>query len=133
MSQEMKRTGTAPVAPKPPGKLRTFLDSDIVYSWQRQPVVIVATLITLVMFAGALFAPWIAPQNPFDPRQLELIDAFSAPLTTSDFTGNFYLLGSDSQGRDVFSAILYGSRISPVPCSRPGSRPRTPSIRASWS
>lgn len=98
-------------APKP-SKWRTFLDSDIVYSWKRQPVVIIATLVTLVMFAAALFAPWIAPQNPFDPRQLELIDAFTPPLTTSDFTGNFYLLGSDSQGRDVFSAILYGSRIS---------------------
>ncbi|WP_299313589.1 ABC transporter permease [uncultured Halomonas sp.] len=116
MSQQLKTRESAPVAapiaPKRPSRLRTFLDSDIVYSWQRQPVVILATLVTLVMFAGALFAPWIAPQNPFDPRQLELIDAFTPPLTTSDFTGNFYLLGSDSQGRDVFSAILYGSRIS---------------------
>ena len=74
MSQDMKPRESAavaaPIAPRPPGRLRTFLDSDIVYSWQRQPVVILATLVTLVMFAGALFAPWIAPQNPFDPRQL---------------------------------------------------------------
>lgn len=98
-------------SPKP-SKWQGFLDSDIVHSWKQQPVVIMATLMTLLMFMGALFAPWIAPQNPFDPGQLELIDAFTPPLTTSNFTGNFYLLGSDSQGRDVFSAILYGSRIS---------------------
>lgn len=95
-----------------PSRLQAFLASDIVYSWKRQPVVIVASLVTLLMFAGAVFAPWIAPQNPFDPRQLHLIDAFTPPLTTSELTGNFYLLGSDGQGRDVFSAILYGSRIS---------------------
>lgn len=111
MSQQPKPTPEAPILPPKPSKWRTFLESDIVYSWKRQPVVILATLVTLIMFAGAL-CPWIAPQNPFDPRELELIDAFSAPLTTSEFTGNFYLLGSDSQGRDVFSAILYGSRIS---------------------
>ncbi|MFP4138451.1 MAG: ABC transporter permease [Halomonas sp.] len=112
MSQELQHHDAGPVAPRPPGRLKTFLASDIVYSWKRQPVVIVATLVTLAMFAGALFAPWIAPQNPFDPGQLELIDAFAPPLTTSEFSGRFYLLGSDSQGRDVFSAILYGSRIS---------------------
>src|SRR5690554_8179044 len=101
MSQDVQRTDSSPVAAKPLGALLTVLASDIVYSWKRQPVVIIATLVTLTMFAGALFAPWIAPQNPFDPRQLELIDAFTPSLTTSDFTGNFYLLGSDSQGRDV--------------------------------
>ncbi|MCP1674670.1 peptide/nickel transport system permease protein [Natronocella acetinitrilica] len=95
-----------------PGLLRRMLASDVFYSYRRQPVVIVASLLTLIMFAGALFAPWIAPQNPFNPAELELIDAFTEPFSTSDFTGNYYLLGTDSQGRDVFSAILYGSRIS---------------------
>ena len=95
-----------------PGLVARFFGSDLFYSYIRQPVVILASIVTLLIFLGALFAPWIAPQNPFNPAELELIDAFSEPLTTSDFTGSFYLLGSDSQGRDIFSAILYGSRIS---------------------
>lgn len=96
----------------PPSKANLFLNSEFVYAWKQQPIVIAASLTLLIMVLGALFAPWIAPQNPFDPGQLELIDAFTPPLSRSEFTGVFYLLGSDSQGRDVFSAILYGSRIS---------------------
>jgi peptide/nickel transport system permease protein len=66
----------------------------------------VAAGLTLLCIAGALFAPWIAPQNPFDPASLNLNEAFRQPGSPG------YPLGSDDQGRDLLSTILYGSRIS---------------------
>src|SRR4051812_46547720 len=66
----------------------------------------VAAVLTLLCIAGALFAPWIAPQNPFDPASLNLNEAFRQPGSPG------YLLGSDDQGRDLFSTILFGARIS---------------------
>ena len=65
-----------------PGLLARAFDSDLWFSFTRSPVVIVAALITALYFLAALFAPWIAPQNPFDPAQLSLIDSFTAPLPT---------------------------------------------------
>jgi peptide/nickel transport system permease protein len=59
-----------------------------------------------------VLAPWITPQNPFDPASLVLMDGFTPPMTENQFTGNVYWLGTDDQGRDIFSTILYGSRIS---------------------
>jgi peptide/nickel transport system permease protein len=67
---------------------------------------VVAAALTLLCIAGALFAPWIAPQNPFDPASLNLNEAFRHPGSPG------YPLGSDDQGRDLLSTILYGSRIS---------------------
>jgi len=72
---------------------------------------VVAAAITLVFFVGAAFAPLIAPYNPFDPASLQLMDGFTSPMGDS-FSGNDYWMGTDDQGRDIFSAILYGSRIS---------------------
>lgn len=60
----------------------------------------------------ALLAPWIAPHDPFDPATLDLMEGFSRPMVASEVTGRVFLLGTDAQGRDVFSAILYGLRIS---------------------
>ena len=59
----------------------------------------------------ALFAPLVAPQNPFDPASLNLLDAFTAPVWSEGGTWRFWL-GTDDQGRDIFSAILYGLRVS---------------------
>ncbi|KAF1021200.1 MAG: hypothetical protein GAK30_01963 [Paracidovorax wautersii] len=59
----------------------------------------------------AALAPWLALQNPFDPAGLELLDAFTRPGDTG-LSGAVYPLGSDDQGRDVYSAILYGLRMS---------------------
>jgi peptide/nickel transport system permease protein len=91
--------------------LRRALDSDIFYSFRRSPVVMVSAAVTLLFFAGALFAPWIAPQNPFDLRQVDLMDASLPPFWLPDGQPHFPL-GTDTQGRDVFSTILFGSRIS---------------------
>ena len=94
------------------GRFGRAYDSDIFYSFRRQPVVILAAFVTVTMMLGALFAPWITPQNPFNPAELVLMDAFKEPWSASAFSDNFYILGTDSQGRDIFSAILYGARIS---------------------
>jgi len=88
------------------------MDSDIFYAFIRQPIVVVSFTVTVVMVLAAVFAPVLAPQNPFNPPELELMDAFSAPGTTSMTGDMVYWLGADGQGRDIFSAILYGARIS---------------------
>ena len=94
-----------------PGVLHRALDSDIFYSFKRSPVTILAAAITVACFIGAVFAPWIAPHNPFDLRTLNLLDAFTPPIWTAEGDARF-LLGTDDQGRDLLSTIMYGARIS---------------------
>jgi peptide/nickel transport system permease protein len=91
--------------------LGRVLDSDIFYSFRRSPLVVVAAAITLMIILGAVFAPWIAPHDPFDLASLNLLDAFTPPSWTEKGT-HTYLLGTDDQGRDVLSAIIFGSRMS---------------------
>jgi peptide/nickel transport system permease protein len=67
----------------------------------------VFTIIVLV----AVFAPWIAPQNPYDLAQLDIMDGRAEPGTVGG-AGFTYWLGTDDQGRDMLSAIMYGLRIS---------------------
>lgn len=88
-----------------------FWDSDIAWSWRHSPVAIFGTVMTTVLFIGALGAPWLAPHNPFDLASVDLMDALLPPAWQSEGQLN-YLLGTDSQGRDLFSALLYGTRIS---------------------
>lgn len=80
-------------------------------SFMRHPSAMVAAAIVAVLMLGALFAPLIAPQNPFDPASLELANSLLPPVWSEGGDPRF-LLGSDDQGRDLFSALLYGSRIS---------------------
>ena len=93
------------------GFIRRALDSDIFYSFRRSRLTMVAAIVTLLFFVLAIAAPLIAVQNPFDPSELQLINSRIAPLWTADGQSPF-LLGTDEQGRDVLSAILYGLRIS---------------------
>jgi len=93
------------------GRFRRIVQSDIVWSFTHSPVAIVAAVVALVMILAAVLAPWIAPYDPFNPRTLNLMDGFTAPFSTSMF-GNYFVFGSDNQGRDLFSTILYGSRVS---------------------
>jgi peptide/nickel transport system permease protein len=88
-----------------------FFDSDIWWSFTRSPVTVVSAIVAAVCILGAVFAPWIAPHNPFDLATLNLIDAFKPP-SWSEEGDPTYLLGTDDQGRDVLSAIMYGARIS---------------------
>lgn len=93
------------------GSLAKFLDGDLAWSWRHTPVAVVATVILLVMLVGAFGAGWIAPHNPFDLATIDLMDALKPPVWQQDGTAK-YLLGTDSQGRDLLSAIMYGTRVS---------------------
>ncbi|MDG1130601.1 ABC transporter permease [Seohaeicola saemankumensis] len=93
-------------------RLARMWDSDIAWSFRHSPVAIVATVVALIIIMGAVLAPWIAPFNPFDSASLNLMDGFTPPGVPNQFTGNTYLMGTDNQGRDIFSTILYGARIS---------------------
>ncbi len=87
-------------------------DSDIAWSFRHSPLAIVAAAVSLLIILAAIFAPWLAPHDPFNPASLNLMDGFTPPMQPNQFTGNLYWLGTDNQGRDVFSTILYGARIS---------------------
>jgi peptide/nickel transport system permease protein len=102
-----------PSAPRPAagGWLGRAAASDMFHSFLRSRLTMVATAVTIVFFLIAILAPLLAVQNPFDPAQLQLMNSRIPPLWTSDGQSPF-LLGTDEQGRDVFSAILYGLRIS---------------------
>ena len=91
--------------------MRRLLDSDLAWRFGRSPLAIVALVVTLVMAAGALLAPAIAPQDPFDPASLDLMNSLIPPAFEAQGDPQFPL-GTDDQGRDLFSAILYGTRIS---------------------
>ena len=101
----------APGAHSGTGWARRALDSDLFYSFRRSRLTMLAAAITLLFFLLAIFASVLAVQNPFDPAQLQLMNSRISPLWTADGQSPF-LLGTDEQGRDVFSAILYGLRIS---------------------
>ena len=88
-----------------------FLDNDILYSFFTTPGAIIAASITLIAITAAFAAPLIAPYNPFDPAQISLWDGKLPPAWT-DGGSSAYLLGTDNQGRDMLSTILYGGRIS---------------------
>ena len=103
-------SGTSTPAQK--SRLRTALESDLFYTFKRSPVAVVSTVVVLVLVLSAVFAPLIAPTNPFDPASLNLMNGFTPPLSPNDFTGETFFMGTDDQGRDVFSTILYGMRIS---------------------
>ena len=96
---------------KPVGVLARALDSDIYYSFRQNKLVMVAAAITALYFLMALFAPLLASQNPFDLASLDLMNSLNPPAWYPDGVRQF-LLGTDDQGRDVLSAIMYGSRIS---------------------
>jgi peptide/nickel transport system permease protein len=91
--------------------LTRCFSSDLWWSFRQSPVIVGAAVVAFLMMAGSLLAPWIAPHDPFDPASLNLIDATNPPVWVADGTWRFPL-GTDDQGRDILSAILYGSRLS---------------------
>ena len=87
------------------------MESDLLWSFRHRPGVILSAVILVVVVLAAIFAPWVAPHNPFDLATLNLGDALTPPAWTPN--GNrAYLLGTDDQGRDVLSTIIFGSRMS---------------------
>ncbi len=100
---------SAAVAQK--SSLSRFFDGDIFYSFTRRPVVMIALALTVFTLATALFAPLVSPHDPFSLKDINLNDASTPPSWLDRGTTKF-LLGTDDQGRDVLSAIFYGSRVS---------------------
>lgn len=94
-------------------------DTAVVSRWRRfvdqfmsSKAAVAGLIVLLLSIAAAIFAPWIAPQNPFDLATLDIMDA-KLPPGSKNFDGTLiYWLGTDGQARDVLSAILYGLRIS---------------------
>jgi peptide/nickel transport system permease protein len=101
------------LAPSPTAveRLAGAWQGDLAYSFRHSPVAILAAIILLVCLAAALGAPWFAPHNPFDLRTLNLLDALAPPEWQVGGKPG-YPLGTDDQGRDVLSAIMFGARIS---------------------
>lgn len=77
----------------------------------RSPLAVLGLVLIFLIVLMAVFAPYLSPQNPYDLMQLDIMDGRMAPGTESS-TGFTFLFGSDDQGRDMLSAILYGLRIS---------------------
>ena len=90
---------------------RRFFESDVWHSFTRSPVTIVAAVTTIVIMGAALFAPWVAPHDPFDLATVDLLDGEMPPVWMEGGEWRF-ILGTDDQGRGVLSTILYGARIS---------------------
>ncbi len=100
-------TGLAELA----GRFRGLAENDIAWSFRRSPVAVAAAVIFAAIVLASILAPWITPQNPYDLSQLFLDKSEVPPIWSED--GEWpYVLGTDNQGRDVLSAILYGSRVS---------------------
>ena len=95
-----------------PSRLQRALNSDLFYSFKTSPVAVVSAIVTFILIFSAVFAPLVATTNPFDPTSLNLMNGFTPPMAPNAFTGDSFIMGTDDQGRDVYSTILYGMRIS---------------------
>jgi len=92
-------------------RLQRIWNSDVGYSFRTSPVAMGAALVALLCVFSAVFAGWVAPHNPFDLATLDLADARLPPAWIADGSAKF-VLGTDDQGRDILSALMYGARIS---------------------
>ena len=99
--------------PTTQSRWQRFLDNDVTWSFLHTPSAIVAACVTVIAVSAALAAPWIAPYDPFDPSQISLWDGKLPPAWVEGGSSG-YLLGTDNQGRDMLSTILYGGRLSIV-------------------
>lgn len=109
MTTDATKTGAA----ARPSLLRRMRNSDVWWSFTHSKSAMIAAVVLAVLVLAAVFAPLIAPQNPYDAAQLDMWKAELPPIWEP--TGEWpYLLGTDTQGRDMLSAILYGTRISIV-------------------
>jgi len=99
-----KQVGATPVAA--PSRWRPVWDE-----FAESKTAVIAVVVSALLLMAAIFGPWMAPQNPYDLMEISFFDSRLPPLSVSP-DGPFYLLGTDNQGRDMFSAMLYGLRTS---------------------
>ncbi|MBT53716.1 MAG: ABC transporter permease [Mameliella sp.] len=90
--------------------LARLLRSDGIYLFLRSPAAIVAAIVAVLVVGGAFAAPWIATSNPYDLASFSLMDGLLPPVWQGGDPR--FLLGTDDQGRDMVSSILYGARLS---------------------
>lgn len=109
MTDMIQATPSTPA--EPTSWLGRFLDSDVWASFKRSKLTMAAAFLTVLFLAAAASAGFLAPQDPFDPAQLDLLNSRLPPLWDAEGQAPF-VFGTDEQGRDIFSAILYGLRIS---------------------
>ncbi len=93
------------------GKIKQFFDSDFWYSFSKDKIAVFSALIMILLFVGAFGAPILAPHTPYDEATITIMDAERPPIWMEDGDSRF-LLGTDDQGRDILSAMLYGMRVS---------------------
>jgi peptide/nickel transport system permease protein len=86
-------------------------NSDLGYSFRTSPAAVLSAGLALILVFAAVFAPWVAPHDPMDVASLSLLDSFKPPIGLPDAEWS-NPLGTDNQGRDVLSAIMFGMRIS---------------------
>ena len=92
-------------------KLQKFKESYFLYSFKRDKVAIVSFIILVILLILALTAPWIAPVNPYDAQNIDIMDSEIPPMWTEEGESRF-ILGTDNMGRDMLSTMLYGLRTS---------------------
>jgi peptide/nickel transport system permease protein len=107
----MNPPATNIAVPAAPSAWARFLDGDVWHSFRSSPMAMTAAVVALVCIFCAVFAGLVAPHNPFDLATLELSDSMLPPSWLEGGRAK-YLLGTDEQGRDVLSALMYGARIS---------------------
>ena len=93
------------------GALKKFLRSEFFFNYRHNISAMIGTVIVVLILLIAIFGPLFAPQDPYDVAGLSLIDSYKPPAWLEGGDSRF-LLGTDSQGRDMLSLLIYGSRIS---------------------
>lgn len=100
-----------PASVKPRGRLYRIVDSDLMHAFLRSPIVMIAALVAVALLLVAFLSPLLAPFDPYDLKSLSLMDSDTPPAWIKGGDPRFWL-GTDDQGRDIFSTILFGLRAS---------------------
>lgn len=91
--------------------MRRFRNSDLLHSFLASPVTVLAAIITIIFIFVSIFAPFIVPFDTYDLSTISLLDSELPPIWTVEGDSRF-ILGTDNQGRDLLSAIIFGTRLS---------------------
>jgi len=111
MSESIQQPLKNPQRPQLQSHWQRFLQSDFFYHYKRDKVAIFSSIIFLIFVVLSLFSSLIAPFDPYDLKILDIMDSELPPIWQDGSDPRFYL-GTDDQGRDLWSTILYGTRVS---------------------